>query len=130
MLEEKLYYTLLKSVKRQKAPFGRSVSTNFVATLHGEMLEEKLYYTLLKSVKRQKAPFGRSVSTNFVAFLLTLLLELIDTLDNLVYINVYTRVATLLSAYYPQLYKLSKCSKRFCILFLILSIYVFFILMF
>ena len=72
MLEEKLYYTLLKSVKRQKAPFGRSVSTNFVATLHGEMLEEKLYYTLLKSVKRQKAPFGRSVSTNFVAFLLTL----------------------------------------------------------
>ena len=118
MGEEKLYYTLLKSVKRQKAPFGRSVSTNFVATLHGGMGEEKLYYTLLKSVKRQKAPFGRSVSTNFVAFLLTLLLELIDAPDNLVYI----RVATMLCAYYPQLYKFSKCSKRFYILFLILSI--------
>ena len=64
----------LKSVKRQKAPFGRSVSTNFVATLHGGIGEEKLYYTLLKSAKREKAPFGRSVSTNFVAFLLTLLL--------------------------------------------------------
>ena len=60
--------------KRQKAPFGRSVSTNFVATLHGGIGEEKLYYTLLKSAKREKAPFGRSVSTNFVAFLLTLLL--------------------------------------------------------
>ena len=118
MGEEKLYYTLLKSVKRQKAPFGRSVSTNFVATLHGGMGEKKLYYTLLKSVKRQKAPFGRSVSTNFVAFLLTLLLELIDAPDNLVYI----RVATMLCAYYPQLYKFSKCSKRFYILFLILSI--------
>ena len=120
--EEKLYYTLLKSVRRQKAPFGRSVSTNFVATLHGGIREEKLYYTLSKSVKRQKAPFGRSVSTNFVAFLLTLLLELIDTLDNLVYINVYIRVATMLCAYYPHLYKFSKCSKRFYILFLIVSI--------
>ena len=64
----------LKSVKRQKAPFGRSVSTNFVATLHGGIGEEKLYYTLSKSAEREKAPFGRSVSTNFVAFLLTLLL--------------------------------------------------------
>ena len=118
----KLYYTLLKSVKRNKASFGRSGSTNFAATLHGGMREEKLYYTLLKSVKRQKAPFGRSVSTNFVVFLLTLLLELIDKLDNLVYINVYIRVATMLCAYYPQLYKFSKCSKRFYILFLILSI--------
>ena len=53
--------------KRQKAPFGRSVLTNFVATLHWGMGEGKLYYTLLKSVKRQKAPFGQSVSTNFVA---------------------------------------------------------------
>ena len=130
MGKEKLYYTLLKSVKRNKAPFGRSVSTNFGATLHGGIGEEKLYYTLLKSVKRQKAPFGRSVSTNFVAFLLTLLLELIDKLDNLVYINVYIRVATMLCAYYPHLYKFSKCTKRFYILFLILSIYVFFILMF
>ena len=94
------------------------------------MGEGKLYYTLLKSEKGQKAPFGRSVSTNFVALLLTLLLELIDTLDNLVYINVYIRVATMLCAYYPQLYTFSKCSKRFYILFLILSIYVFFILMF
>ena len=121
----KLYCTLLKSVKRNKAPFGRSVSTNVVATLHEGMGKEKLYYTLLKSVKRQKAPFGRSVSTNFVAFLLTLLLELIDTLDNLVYINVYIRAATMLCAYYPQFYRFSKCSKRFYILFLILSIYVF-----
>ena len=126
----KALYTLLKSVKRNKAPFGRSGSTNFVATLHGGMGKENLYYTLLKSVKRQKAPFGRSVSTNFVAFLLPLLLELIDTLDNLAYINVYIRVATMLCAYYPQLYTFSKCSKRFYILFLILSIYVFFILMF
>ena len=130
MGNEKLYYTLLKSVKRQKAPFGRSVSTNFVATLHGGMGEEKLYHTLLKSVKRQKPPYGRSVSTNFVAFLLTLLLELIDKLDNLVYINVYIRVATMLCAYYPHLYKFSKCTKRFYILFLILSISLFFILMF
>ena len=29
--EEKLYFSLLKSVKRQKAPLGRSVSTHFVA---------------------------------------------------------------------------------------------------
>ena len=54
------------------------------------MGEEKLYFPLSKSVKRQKAPFGRSVSTNFVAFLLTLLLELIDTLDNQVYASMYT----------------------------------------
>ena len=86
----KLYYTLLKSVKRNKASFGRSGSTNFAATLHGGMREEKLYYTLLKSVKRQKAPFGWSISTNFVSFLLTLLLELIDTLDNQVYASTYT----------------------------------------
>ena len=65
----KLYYTLLKSVKHNKAPFGRSVSTNVVVTLQEGMGEEKLYYTLLKSVKRQKAPFGRSVSINFVATL-------------------------------------------------------------
>ena len=32
MGEEKLYFPLLKSVKRQKAPLGRSVSTNFVAS--------------------------------------------------------------------------------------------------
>ena len=29
--EEKLYFPLLKSVKLQKAPLGRSVSTHFVA---------------------------------------------------------------------------------------------------
>ena len=29
--EGKLYFLLLKSVKRQKAPLGRSVSSNFVA---------------------------------------------------------------------------------------------------
>ena len=86
------------------------------------MGKEKLYYALFKSVKRQKAPFGRSVSANFVAFLLTHLSELIDTLDNVVYINVYIRVATMLCAYYPHLYKFSKCFKRFYILFLILSI--------
>ena len=31
MGEEKLYFPLWKSIKRQKAPLGRSVSTNFVA---------------------------------------------------------------------------------------------------
>ena len=108
-------------------------SFNSGTALHGGDGKGKVYYTLSKSAKREKAPFERSVSTNFVAFLLTLLLiqfKLIDTLDNLVYINVYIRVATMLCAYYPHLYKFSKCTKRFYILFLILSIYVFFILMF
>ena len=54
------------------------------------MGEGKLYYTLLKSEKGQKAPFGRSVLTNVVAFLITLLLELIYTLDNQVYASMYT----------------------------------------
>ena len=31
MGEEKLYFSLLKSVKHQKAPLGQSVSTHFVA---------------------------------------------------------------------------------------------------
>ena len=31
MGEEKLYFPLLKSIKHQKAPFWRSVSTDFVA---------------------------------------------------------------------------------------------------
>ena len=31
MGEEKLYFPLLKSVKRQKAPLARNVSTHFVA---------------------------------------------------------------------------------------------------
>ena len=30
MGEEKLYFLLLKSVKRQKAPLGQSVSTHFI----------------------------------------------------------------------------------------------------
>jgi len=30
MGKEKLYFQLLKSAKRQKAPFGQNVSTNFV----------------------------------------------------------------------------------------------------
>ena len=38
--EEKALLYPFKVGKRQKAPFGRSVSTNFVATLHGGMGKE------------------------------------------------------------------------------------------
>ena len=52
MGEEKLlnYFPLLKSVERQKAPLGRSVSTNFVADcLNGNLRA----VALLAQVKRR-----------------------------------------------------------------------------
>ena len=51
----------LKSVKRQKAPFGRSVSTNFVATLHGG-IGRKSFIIPFQSRQNVKKPLSSEVS--------------------------------------------------------------------